>query len=212
MDVDDVTKAYTARRITAFAARRIATMHTGNIRGGDHIKVGAFYSCSNCKKTGHKAEKCWEKNPELRPKTSTKKTSTASTPQKRTAYMARSGPPGNATQVGALDWALDTAASDHMARTRECFDAGSYKAIRAKVQVANGQYMDVIGQGTITLDVLLFGREPAQVKLLEVLHTPDVPHNLISYTRMMSTGKFKSKDNERHGRPPQGRWCGGFDN
>jgi hypothetical protein len=46
-----------------------------------------------------------------------------------------------------------------------------------------------------TLDVFLFGREPAQVKLLEVLHTPDVPHNLISYTRMMSTGKFKSKDN-----------------
>jgi hypothetical protein len=33
------------------------------------------------------------------------------------------------------------------------------------------------------------------VKLSEVLHTPDVPHELISYTRMMSTGKFKSKDN-----------------
>jgi hypothetical protein len=43
-DVDDATKAYTARRITAFAARRIATMHTGNIHEGDHIKVGALSS------------------------------------------------------------------------------------------------------------------------------------------------------------------------
>jgi hypothetical protein len=171
-------------------------------------------SCSHCNKAGHGVDKCWEKHPELRPKKFGKKkgskekdesddedTKNSTAPSanpaafrvwRTTAFMARS-----AGGVGAFDWLLDTCASDHMARSRMSFDEGSYTPIVGKVQVANGELMDIVGQGTVTLDVLLFGRQPAEVKLLNVLHTPDVPNNLISYTQMMATGKFTSQGDKQ---------------
>jgi hypothetical protein len=67
--------------------------------------------------------------------------------------------------------------------------------MRGKAQVANSEYMGVIGKGTITLDILLFGRVPAQVKLLEVLHAP--PRRPPQPDFLHSVRMFKSKGDER---------------
>jgi hypothetical protein len=73
-------------------------------------------------------------NPELRPQKSTKKmtqaeTTTASRPRKKIACMARNSSSGNTVGVGALEWALDTAASDHMRYTPVWTRAGTSEAI-----------------------------------------------------------------------------------
>jgi hypothetical protein len=53
--------------------------------------------------------------------------------------------------------------------------------------------MPVIGKGTVYLRIQLnngHGGEQATLKFLNTLHTPNVPHNLVSLTRMLATGKF----------------------
>ncbi|KAA8902013.1 hypothetical protein FN846DRAFT_987217 [Sphaerosporella brunnea] len=162
-------------------------MDLDKVTSGSAFSAGRrSISFSNCKKAGHGVEKCWEKHPELRPKKLSKKKSSKDESDDEDTKLTE--PSANAAAFPV----------DHMARSRMPFDDGSYASVVGKVQVANGELMDIVGQGTLTLDVLLFGRQPAEVKLLNVLHTPDVPNNLISYTPMMATGKFTS-EGDKHG-------------
>jgi len=64
-----------------------------------------------------------------------------------------------------------------------------------RVMVANSTYMPVIGKGTVYLRTRLSNGERTTLKLLNVLHTPDVPHNLVSLTRTLATRRFVQSAN-----------------
>ena len=85
-------------------------------------------------------------------------------------------------------WLIDSGATDHIAVSKEAFS--NYKAHRDRIQVANNQYTDVLGIGSIILPVSILGQKRSSIKLLHVLHAPTCPYNFISYDRIVKKFTF----------------------
>lgn len=94
--------------------------------------------------------------------------------------------------VIASDWLLDSCATDHMSWDREQFS--DYHPF-SDLMVANSACMPVIGNGTVYLWTRLNNGEQTTLKLLNVLHTPDAPHNLVSLMQILVTERFVQSEN-----------------
>ena len=108
--------------------RRKAIQHpdemvmTTQARPIKHIRPKCLY----CKKTGHKADKCWEKHPHLQPKTQAKTEPYQARNQtdrpSREAYIAEEEIALHSSipeDIGT--WYLDSAATSHISAYKELF-------------------------------------------------------------------------------------------
>jgi hypothetical protein len=85
------------------------------------------------------------------------------------------------------DWLVDTGCSAHMCGNRDAFVNFGPSLVK-KVKVANNSEMDVLGEGSVKVQVFGAWNKRVTVTLLKVLFVPDVTQNLLSVGAMTRNG------------------------
>lgn len=149
--------------------------------------------CFGCKQKGHYIGEC--PNPELwNAKTrnkmqAIKQKQQQQQPQSQQAAQAGPSKPKARVNVAfmalvAVDkWAWDSGANRHMCSRREDFGP-DYVACNEQIRVGNGQTAQAVGKGTVVLQL----DEDRSITLLDVLHVPTAPVNVISVEQAVSKG------------------------
>jgi hypothetical protein len=140
-------------------------------------------SCDYCKKKGHTINKCWLKNPKLRPKVEPKKNSqkesSNSTLKEKETILATTVP-----NKSNIDFILDSGASVHTCCNKELFS--SLDTTNTFITWGkSGNSISARGVGKIKL---LFTETGQEVTLTNVLYVPELRVNLISLNKIINLG------------------------
>lgn len=122
--------------------------------------------CYNCKKFGHYATKCPNRNP------SNKNQSMFA------AYVVKGLTPD--------EWYFDSGASVHMVQSEKHFK--NLQNYEGEIRIANDKTLKAVGKGTIVIDVSIPGRHQ-KVTIEDVLYVPDLGANLLSISQIIRRNK-----------------------
>lgn len=76
-------------------------------------------------------------------------------------------------------WLIDSGASVHMTNRREWFFEYQQFSDLVKIYIGNGEKVSALGQGNIRIETNVKGKWSKGI-LCDVLHAPDMKHNLFS--------------------------------
>lgn len=181
------------------SASRSAVTTTGSINS---VKT-PVKKCTYCKKRGHEVQKCWKKNPHLRPARkdnfANADRNDSSSPHCNSSSLSqqedRQGPPASKRQkvhvvrarATALytrapnpQWILDSAATSHICWDRDCFI--DLRPHREMLETA-GDPVETEGIGTVKLS--LRGKPPRTLVLKKVYYAPRIGMNLVSVPKLL---------------------------
>lgn len=155
--------------------------------------------CDHCGKLGHSIDKCWKKFPEFNPH---KKKQL----QEHPAFIVNQGEDDpnvicligddkttpNETTTDA--WYIDSGCSNHMTYNKSLFSSLNYSPI-SQVELGNGTKADIVGRGTIKLNIISHGKSvPCMLK--NVYLVPGLGYQLLSVSSLATSGLstiFESK-------------------
>jgi hypothetical protein len=159
----------------------------------------AHLTCNHCKKKGHIKPNCHKWKAEIRRQVQAERSEQHASASFASAHMTHvNGSVDKVYSVHVHDncqphrWVLDTGASMHMACSRDVFsEYNEYDYSRISppvtVDVANGTHATVHGIGHVMLHTMVDGVEEVHV-LKNVLHVPDLQHNLFSIREITKSG------------------------
>ena len=87
------------------------------------------------------------------------------------------------------DWIVDSGATCHMCNDRSMFTELKQVGSSDKVTLGDRNSLDVAGEGTVNMDVLLDDGVKGGCTLKKVLYIPELAYNLTSVTRAAEAGK-----------------------
>ncbi len=139
--------------------------------------------CDFCKKLGHIESKCWKKYPHLNPRN--KKAIDAVKP----ALIANQGDEDplvclmakhqtSSQGAGSGSWYIDSGCSNHMTYDKTIFLSYS-PGQHSSVELGNGKFAKVIGQGKIRIKIIVEGRRTT-CEINNVLLVPELGYQLLS--------------------------------
>ena len=145
------------------------------------------FTCHYCKKPGYFKRDCWEfaKAQQQSSKGNGKRQSFEDAMVISNALVARS----------RNDWIVDSGATSHMCNDRSMFT--EYEQLRSdeKVTLGDGSTLDITGEGTVDVDMLLDDGTRRSCRLKKVLYVPKLAYNLVSVPRAGDAEKTVHFDN-----------------
>lgn len=97
---------------------------------------------------------------------------------------------GNALVAKPKDkWIVDSTATCHMCSDRSMFTELKQVGSDEKVTLSDGNSLDVAGEGTVGMDMLLNDGKRRGCALKKVLYVPELAYNLVSVSRAAEAGK-----------------------
>ena len=145
------------------------------------------FTCHYCKKPGHFKRDCRKF---VQAQSGLKQKSPARRPEREDRLHEDAMLISNALVARSRDdWIVDSGATSHMCNSRDMFTELDQLGPGEKVTLGDGSPLDVIGQGTVSMDMVLGngGRRRCIVK--KVLYIPKLDYNLISVSRAVQSGK-----------------------
>ena len=144
--------------------------------------------CNHCSKDGHMEDKCWIKNPSLRPKGHKKKDNAGGGALLGSTLFSSY----SVTPIGhnSSDWILDTGASHHMCNDRQMFDEYQENENQDSTIVTAGANTRAAGFGSVKITVLKSDNTTLTVTLADVIHLPTLGINLLSGPRLRQKGVY----------------------
>ena len=85
---------------------------------------------------------------------------------------------------------MDSGATSHMCNNRDMFTELDQLGPGEKVTLGNESSLDVFGQGTVSMDMVLGNEGRRRYILKKVLYVPKLDYNLISMSRAVQSGNF----------------------
>lgn len=86
-------------------------------------------------------------------------------------------------EVKANDWNLDSAATRHVCNDKEIFDCLD-ESLQGRIKMPNGEYVDVMGIGTVKLSFLDGNGNMNKAKVKDVVYAPSAAGNFLSVSRL----------------------------
>ena len=87
------------------------------------------------------------------------------------------------------DWIVDSGVTSHMCNNPDMFTELDQLGLGEKVTLGDGSPLDVIGQGTVSMDMVLGNGGRRRCILKKVLYVSKLDYNLISVSRAVQSGK-----------------------
>jgi Reverse transcriptase (RNA-dependent DNA polymerase)/gag-polypeptide of LTR copia-type/Integrase core domain/GAG-pre-integrase domain len=145
-------------------------------KGGGKKKGDCYY----CGKSGHYKADCYSFKSDTEKGTVHSDVHSSSKPAQKAAYVS--------TLIkNSGGWLIDSGASCHIANTTTHFSTLAKVEGGEKVYMGNGAYADIMGQGTVGLDVLVGGKKES-VTLEDVAYIPEFKKNLFSVSATDAKG------------------------
>ena len=145
------------------------------------------FTCHYCRKPGHFKKDCRKfaqtqssgkhKNPA--PESRKEHQSSQDPMLTSKAFVARS----------RSDWIVDSGATSHMCNNRSMFTELNQLGANEKVTLGDGSSLDIAGEGTVDMDMLLSNGSRRSCALKRVLYVPELAYNLVSVPRAVEAGK-----------------------
>ena len=88
------------------------------------------------------------------------------------------------------EWIVDSGATSHMCNNSSMFTELSQLGSKEKVTLGDGTSLDVAGEGTVEMHMLLSDGSKRGCALKKVLYVPALAYNLVSISRAAEAGKF----------------------
>jgi hypothetical protein len=89
------------------------------------------------------------------------------------------------------EWFIDSGASASVAFNKQSFLQYDLLSTPIKIWVGNNAYVEAIGKGTVTFISCLNGINKV-IRLMEVLHVPEICRNLVSVSQLTKKGPIVS--------------------
>jgi hypothetical protein len=155
--------------------------------------------CSNCNKSGHKAEDCWSKGggkegqgpkQKKKPKKTESAIVAADDDDKELFAFTCTSDYANVAEnlqvpKSRLGTCVDSGASRDYSPDRSKFQ--NYKAIKRSITTADGRKLKAIGMGDLEID-LPNGSKSTKTVFKNAIHAPDMAFTLISISRLDKAG------------------------
>lgn len=151
------------------------------------------YGCNLCKNKGHFARDCPNKNSNQ----SQSKSNQNNAPKRCLINISLSAASSNKALEREFEnnWYQDCAATQHMSFHREWFT--NYVELEEPVMVVIGDATELEGIGIGDIELEAFdGENWIEVILKQVLHTPKMPFNLLSVSKILDKGYEQTADAE----------------
>lgn len=87
------------------------------------------------------------------------------------------------------DWIIDSGATCHMCNDQNMFTEMKELGSQEKVTLGDGSLLQVVGEGTIDMEMLLSNGSNRGCTLKKVLYVPKLAYNLVSVSRAAEAGK-----------------------
>ena len=147
------------------------------------------FTCHYCKKPGHFKRDC-------------KKFAKAQSSEKQKQRSERGHDSSDDAMLvsNALlaksrnDWIIDSGATSHMCNDRSMFTELNEQGPSEEVTLGDGSSLEVAGEGTVHIDMVLSDGSKRGCALRKVLYVPKLAYNLISVSRSAQSGKSVSFD------------------
>lgn len=190
---EDLTMEFvTARMMHEVSKRKEKEVHGDDAalvlrqnNGGSSFSRGEPKVCYNCGKPGHIARHCykakkWERDNANQAKD--KEGANHAKDEDDYAFATQDGP----YSKSICKWIMDSGATKHMTPYRAAFD--TYEVIPPRnVHLGDDSVVQAIGMGCIVVEVLERGRLK-KVTMKDVLHVPKLQANLLSVSKLVSSG------------------------
>ena len=145
------------------------------------------FTCHYCKKPGHFKRDCRkfaQTQSSSKQKNSTRQPKQGDKPHEDAMLI------GNALVAKSRnDWIVDSGATSHMCNDRDLFTELYQLGPSEKVTLGDGNSLDVAGEGTVYMDMVLSDGGRRRCALKKVLYVPKLAYNLISVSRAAQSGK-----------------------
>lgn len=140
--------------------------------------------CHYCKKPGHMKKDCRYRQKKVKNQDSSKE-------EKSNAFMVSA----LCGKIQTDQWVVDSGASEHMCRLKECFSNYMELTEERMVVVGNGAKIRAIGIGQVTVEAF-DGKNYLKTTLNNVLHVPQITANLFSVSTALDKGYTMISDGE----------------
>ena len=87
------------------------------------------------------------------------------------------------------DWTVDSGATSHMCNDQSMFTELTQLGSGEKVTLGDGSSLDVAGEGTVDMDMILTDGTRRACALQTVLYVPELSYNLVGVSRVAEAGK-----------------------
>jgi len=152
--------------------------------------------CYNCGKMGHISADCWSKRStnnrqDFRRKTERRFGQSANTADDDIIFMVHErklDKESASTTTESSTWIVDSGATTHMCNERRSFKKFKEDTIPNFIEVANGEQVQVIGRGSITLTTIDSRGDKTRFTLDDVLFIPQLKKNLMSIRSVVAKG------------------------
>ncbi|KFY80857.1 hypothetical protein V499_00312 [Pseudogymnoascus sp. VKM F-103] len=172
-----------------------STQHTPS---KDKPKNNKTCSYEACGKNGHTADECWRKNPDLMPekikkaiekKKQEKQQDSNKKPDKVAAHVSLFS--AHVTQEGADGWLADTGTNSHVCNNKSMFT--TFTPAKMLLHTADGKSsMEILGTGSVTIDILNEDGNPTTFTFSEVVFSPSARANLLSISELAKKADITS--------------------
>ena len=147
-------------------------------------------TCHYCKKPGHFKKDCWK----FAQAQGTEKSGKHKNPSRQSKREHQSSQDAMVISNALVaksrnDWIVDSGATSHMCNNRNMFVELSQLGSGEKVTLGDGSSLDVAGEGTVDMDMILRDGTRRGCALKKVLYVPELAYNLISVVRAGEAGK-----------------------
>jgi len=153
-------------------------------------------TCQHCNKKGHTEDKCWKKHPHLNPHSA--KSSTTNQPAlivtndeaDVVCLLGRHRSVKSTTNLH--EWIIDSGCSNHVTFNKASFS--SLIDLDSKIELADGNVVQIVGQGTVELNIIVDGI-PKICQLENVFLAPELGFQLLSVSQLDNKGLTTSFSN-----------------
>ena len=145
------------------------------------------FTCHYCRKPGHFKKDCWKF---AQAQSSGKHKNPAHQSKKEQHLSQDAMLIGNALVAKSRDdWIVDSGATTHMCNDRSMFSELKQLSPSEKVTLGDGSSLDVAGEGTVDMDMIMSDGSRRGCALKKVLYVPELAYNLVSVSRAAEAGK-----------------------
>lgn len=148
--------------------------------------------CNHCNKRGHKEDQCWIKHPQLKPEKGSK---VGGAERSKFSMMAITVG-ATKRQSDPIIWCTDSGAWDHLSPFKDLFQTFHKLDKLTMIETAEGIAIGTV-KGTITLMVIGENNMETELKLNNVIYTPNMTANLFSLMAAYDLG-YKTKMTPGH--------------
>ena len=147
------------------------------------------FKCFECDESGHIRRNCPKYKNRMKRKPSQQKSNVASSKEEEVILIASSVSALTSTLDSSQKWVIDSGATNHMTFNRALFKNFSTIKERIKVEVGDGEALNVEGKGDISLRLKLPTGRVVRCQLRDVFYVPKLAHNLVSVSQITKSGK-----------------------